>query len=232
MTSKAKTANEPTPAPTYDSRVGQTIQFTFTKNRKEYAVSHAFKPLEEERYFAFQEQAEGLAARFKSISTAIYDPKETLWLDLIESVSGYAEKPDFRDAVPIQHRIQVIAPLIDVFFPDVETSESSDLFDIDEVITVEFHAQQNDDLNIGLSHSFRPETKSQLDAFLAIEANQPIPNQIASAVKQSKAEKLVKLGKELLVSTTGYADGSAVPPWHLAATTQSFFLRQIASASK
>lgn len=215
----------------YDARKPQTIPLTVDKNGKKFRVTHSFKPLTNERFFEFQESIEDVSAKLTKVSTKMYEPKDTLWNELIETVEGYKERADWKAGVHVSHRTEAINGLIAIQFIDGDADTAEDaLWDIDDLTVIKFRTMQAGVLLTEMSHSFRPETKAEMDQFLAIESDQPEPNVLASAQKLSKAEKLCRLGKKLLVETEGYAAGSEVPAWHLAATVESFFGRQIAQA--
>jgi hypothetical protein len=228
---EAETPQEPSYQ--YDASKGQTIPLTVEKNGRKFRVTHSFKPLTNERFFEFQERIEEVTAKLTKYSTAMYEPKETLWNELIESVTGYKEREDFKAGVHLSHRTEAINGLITIQFVD-EDSDAADaaLWDIDDLTVIKFKTLQAGVLLTDMSHSFRSETKAEMDQFLAIESDQPEPNVLASAQKLSKAEKLCRLGKKLLMETTGYANGVEIPAWHLAATVESFFARQIAQAKR
>lgn len=216
----------------YDMRAGQSIPLQLTRNGKTYRVVHHLAPLTNERYFEFQEQIEDLGRRTTKLSSAVFEPKEQLWNELAESVEGYKIDGDWKRGVHIQHKSEAMTSLLEVQVADDEESKADELWSIDENIVITFRTMQGGALFTQMSHSFRPETKQDTDEFLAIEQGEPGPNDLATANRVSRAERLYKLGQKLLKEHKGYADGSEIPAWHLAATTESFFARAIAQAKR
>lgn len=220
----------------YDARTEQKIPFALTRNGREYRVSHTLQPLSAERYFEFREEIEEVDARTRKVSTAIYEPKHKLWKELAISREGFKETADWKESTHPSIAASVIDLYLHTLAIDPSEQEPDDdaddvLFDDEAPTRIEFRVLQAGAL-LTLSHSFAPETKAQMDQFMAIMLKQPEPNVLASAKRRSLAEKLCKLGRPLLVGHEGYADGSPIPPWHLAATVESYFLRRIAQVGK
>ena len=218
----------------YDSQVSQVIPFTLTRGGKDYQLTHTLKPLSNERYFKFQSEIEAMAEKVKSISTKIYQPKQTLWLDLIESQTGYKERPDWIEKMPQTDAVLAVNAILHAQVLDeseVDVKDGADLYDIDALTPITFRALFAGRL-LELTHQYRPMSQDEINQFLAIESNEPVPNVLASAVKLSKAENLYELGKTLLQERDGYADGSEIPAWHLATTTESYFLRHLGRMGK
>jgi hypothetical protein len=203
----AATSDAKEPLFLYDANSPQIIPLTITKNGKSFRVEHSFRPLTNERYFEFQERIDEVSAKTTKLSTAIFEPKESLWSELIEGVTGYKPRDDFKAGVPMAHRTEAVNALITI------------------LTEIKFRAIQAGVLLPEMSHSFRAETKAEMDEYLAIQSDQPNPNALASAQKLSKAERLYRLGKKILKDTAGYAADAEIPAWHLAATTESFFTR-------
>jgi len=175
-----------------------------------------------------------MASKVKKATTSIYTPKHALWNDLVESREGYTERPDWKEKTHQSDAVGVINALLHAQVLDeseIESKSKKALFDEDALTPIAFRALQAGVL-MTLSHSFRPETQAEMDEFLAIVTNEPLPNVLASAEKLSRPEKLYNLGSKLLADREGYADGSDIPPWHLAATIETFFLRQMARMGK
>jgi len=234
MTTKAKEAIELSDTQ-YDAGTGQSIPLTLTQGDKSFDVRHSLNALTDERYYKFLEQQESVektATKKAEITTAIHSPKIDLWNDLATSVEGYKTKDDFKESVHFTHKKEAIDGLLEVQFPDQDAAKADEGWDIDAFITVPFQAMFSGSLITNLSHSFRPESKAEMDEFLAMEFNQPDKNKMASAKRSPIQERLAELGRRLLKETTGYVPGSEVPSWHLAATTERFFLLQIAQAGK
>jgi hypothetical protein len=229
----AATSDAKEPLFLYDANSPQIIPLTITKNGKSFRVEHSFRPLTNERYFEFQERIDEVSAKTTKLSTAIFEPKESLWSELIEGVTGYKPRDDFKAGVPMAHRTEAVNALITIqFVDDEETKAENELWDIDDLTEIKFRAIQAGVLLPEMSHSFRAETKAEMDEYLAIQSDQPNPNALASAQKLSKAERLYRLGKKILKDTAGYAADAEIPAWHLAATTESFFTRQIIQARR
>jgi hypothetical protein len=230
---KAKEAKAPI---LYDSRIAQRIPFKLERGGKSYPMAHVLGPLSDERYFTFEASLEQMASKVKKATTGIYTPKHALWFDLVEAREGYKKTgPDWKKDTHQSDAIGAINALLHAQVLDDSELEVDDsigeLFDEDAATPISFRALQAGVL-MTLSHSFRPETQAEMDEFLAIATNEPLPNVLASAEKLSKAEKLYNLGSKLLAEREGYAEGSDIPPWHLAATTESFFLRQMGRMGK
>jgi hypothetical protein len=217
----------------YDAESVQQIPLTLNRNGRRFTVTHHLGPLSDERYFKFQDDAEQLAERLKKLTTAIHGPKGSLWSDLCVAVEGYLERDDWKAGVHQTHKSTAITALCDVQILDPEAvEEEGDVWDIDAPIVINFATMFSGVQLRNMSHTFRPESEAEMDEFLAIQANQPNENELASAVKISLAERMVRLGRKVLQDHSGYKNGSPVPAWHLAATTESFFLRQIAQTGK
>lgn len=215
----------------YDATAQQQIPLILTKGAKTFRVEHTLNPLSNERYFELQEDLAAIAEKVKAISSQVYEPKDSVWNDLAVEISGYKPRDDWKAGVPSVHRSEAVNALIYVNFDDnVSRAKDDDLWDIEDLIEIRFSAMFSGTLCIDIVHSFRAESKAEMDEYLAIESGSPIPGVIASAQKLSRAERLFNLGKKLLKDTQGYAPGSDVPAWHLAASTESFFVRQIAQA--
>lgn len=219
----------------YDMTADQKIPFTISKNGRDYPVAHILKPLSNERFFLMQEEILRMAERIKRLSTTMYEPKDKLWLDLVISREGYVEREDWQASTHQSDRIAAINALLHIQTldgPENETEEVNELFDDDALTKISFNAMFNGVLVANMSHSFRQESKAEMNTFLALETDDTDPNQLASAVKKSKAQKLYELGRTLFREAEGYKDSSQIPAWHLAVTTESYFLRQIARAGK
>lgn len=214
----------------YDSRIEQRIPLILHKNGKQYNLCHIIAPLDPDRFFEMERAAEQTASKLKKLSTDIYGPKQKLWSDLVQGREGYKDRADWKTATHQSDCIAVINALLhaDVLSnDDTEITTDEILFDDEELTVIAFNALQSGALITNMMHSFRQETKAEMDEFLALQTNEPNPNELASAIKLTKSEKLCRLGQRLLKGSTGYAEGSDIPPWHLAATTESFFIRQI-----
>lgn len=227
--------NKPQAPILYDSRISQVVPFILTRGGKDYPITHTVKPLEDPRYFEFQNQIETMAEKVKKVTTALYTPKHGLWHDLVESQTGYEERPNWKEKTHQSDAVAVINAILHAQVMDESEMDEADgageLFDVDGLTPITFRALQSGKL-LTLTHHFRPETQAETDQFLAIETNEPIPNVLASAQKLSKAEKLYNLGKPMIQDREGYAEGSDIPAWHVATTTESFFLRQLARMGK
>lgn len=236
MTTKAKEAPELELSDTqYDMRAEQDIPLTVHGNGKDYETRHRVAPLTDDRFFKLIDQiatAEKTVAKTAKVTTAYHGPKEMLYDELAVSVEGYKKRPDFKEGVHFTHKKEVIDGLLFVNFPAEDREAADEGWDIDALVNIPFHAMFSGTLITNMVHSFRPETKAEMDEFLGLEFNQPDPNQLASAKRQSRERRLADLGRRLLHSSEGYVPGSDIPAWHLARTTEMFFLRQIAQAGK
>lgn len=218
----------------YDAGKAQSVPLTIEKNGQEFVVRHNLAPLTNERFFEYSDQVETVVKRLKNLSTAILDPQYKLWLDLVQGREGYKDRDDWKAATHRNDAVAAIAGLIHVRVLDNEEVEAVNevvVYDEDALTEITFHALQGGVL-LTLSHSFREETKAEADEYMSIEVNQPNDSNLASAERLSKNEALCRLGNKLLKGTEGYAEGSEVPAWHLAATTETFFVRQAARLGK
>lgn len=218
----------------YDSNAVQIIPFTLTKNGKKYSVSYTVGPVSPERYFQLETDITQLADRTRKLSSDINNPKHKLYLDIVESRAGYKDSPDWKEATHQSDAVAVVQAILHAqVLDEADTDiENNDEFYDDEAFTgVSLNALFSGAL-LTLTHSYRPETKAEMDEFYAIETGDPNQNKLASAQKLSRPEKLYQLGRKLLREHNGYADGSDIPPWHIAATTEAYFLRQIARVGK
>lgn len=237
MTTKAtlqKTPAESTEPILYDSRSPQRIPLELEKSGQTFRLYHNLQPLSNDRYCEFQNRITELATRIKKLTTAILEPQHELWKELIDTREGYKERADWKEATHTNDAVAVITALLMVQVlenNEIEPKEGAPVYDEAALHIIAFRAMQSGAL-LTLSHSFREETKAEADEFLAIEANQSDDNNLASHDKVSKQERLYRLGKKLLQESDGYAEGSEVPAWHLAVTTETFFARQAARMGK
>jgi len=219
----------------YDAGAGQTVPLLLTKSGKEFRVSHTLNPLTDERYFSFLTDTLDSIQKAKKLTTDFYGAKYRLWSDLVISRQGYKERRDWKEVTHQSDCIAVINALLHIqILDDTDANTATDdvLFDDESLSVIAFNAMQSGVLISNMTHSFREESKAEMDEYLAIKSNDPVPNTIASAVKLSDEEKLCRLGRKILREWTGYADGSEIPAWHLAATTDTFFARQIGRMGK
>lgn len=221
------------PPTLYDVSQPQTIPFTITRGGKSFRVSHTVQPPSNERFFQLQEDIDETLSRAKKASTLVFDPKLILWKEIVISRTGFVDRDDWKEATHPSDAVGVINAMLHI---EVQAEEEQDvtnddeLLDDDALYVVAFNAQQGNALLTNLSHSFRQESKAEMDEYLAIISDQPSPNVMASAVKMSKAERYYRLGKKLLQGSTGYA--SDIPAWHLAFTVEVFLARQLGRMGK
>jgi len=221
----------------YDARKPQRIALKLTKNGIDYPLHHLIEPLTDERYFAFQLEMEERLGKGDGVNTdMIFGPKHRLWKELVTGREGYVERDDWKEKTHYTDANKAIDYLISILLTDIKkSSEETDgelLFDDDALTTIPFSTMYNG-INIqGMSHSFRQETKAEMDAFMAIENGEANPNELASAEKVSMAERYCRLGRKMIRGNVGYESGSPIPAWHLAGTTRAFFLRQLGRMGK
>jgi hypothetical protein len=219
----------------YDVRNPQTIPFAVTRGGKTFRVSHTVQPPSNERFFQLREAVEEALTRAKKVSSFVYDPHVELWKEIALSREGFKERDDWKevthpsDAVGVLNALFHITPLAE---EEQDITNDDELLDDEALYVVAFHAQQGNTLLPNLTHSFRQESKAEMDEYLAIMSDQPNPNALASSEKMSKAERYYRLGKKLLRGHTGYAEGSEVPAWHLAFTVEVFLARQLGRMGK
>lgn len=232
----------------YDAGASQTIPLSFEKTVRRdgrrilqrIRLTHTLNPLTDERYFQLEADIEKVRKRASAVTTAIWEPKVRLWNELIDSVTGYPNGNDPRKAVHDLDKTKAVEALlaVDVLSPetieyDIETEIIEDAVELDDEDTViPFRAMHNGALILNMSHSFRAETKAEIDEFLAIEQGQPNTNALASAEKLTVEARLCELGQKLLTDREGYTDDCETPAWHLAATTRAYFARQIQRLGK
>lgn len=219
----------------YDVREPQTIPFRVNRGGKDFRVAHTVQPPSNDRFFQLQSELEDSLTRAKKASTIVFDPKFALWKEIALSRDGFKDRDDWKEVTHPSDAVGVVNALLHVQVQtedEMEITNEDELLDDEALYVVGFNAQQGNALLIGLSHSFREESKAEMDEYLAIMANEPNPNELASAVKLSRAEKFNRLGKKLLKGRSGYADGSETPAWHLAFTTEIFLARQLSRMGK
>lgn len=237
MSAKTKRAEEPQVTSDrilFDARESQTFNFSLSQRGREIPISHTVDPVSDARYFAMSEELEKVSERLKKITSEIFVPKEKIWDEHVHASTGYGDRSDWKEKVSQDDKIGVVNAYFEVE-PDEEpasTDEGELIYDFDALTEIYFSCRFGSARLLGMVHKFREYTRSEKDEFLAIVANQPNPNELASAQRVSKVEKLARLGKKLLKETVGYAEGSDAPAWHLAATTEWYFLRELSRQGK
>jgi hypothetical protein len=221
-------------APLYRQNAPQRIPLTLTKNGRDYTLYHNISPLTDERYLQLENEiARENKRAAKRVTSEIYNPKFRLWQEIVESREGYRDRTDWKESTHPSDAIAVIQALLFAQVLDESDTEvaepQDDLYDDEALTGVSIRALQSGAL-LTLTHYFRQETKAEMDEFYSIVADQPNSNTLASAEHLTRAEKLWNLGRKVFKESDGY-DGP-VPVWHLAATTESFFLRQIGRMGK
>lgn len=235
---KAKEQKEPevsTERILYDATAEQTFKFTLSQKGHEIPISHTFSPVDDARFFQMSEEIERVAEKLKKITTGIFTPKEAVWDEHVKGQTGYGDRADWKERVSQDDKIAVV----NAYFhsepedaPEAEKDEKELVYDFDALTDIHFWCYFGSAQLRGMVHRFREYTRPEKDEYLAIAANQPVENALASAEKISKNEKLARLGKKLLKESEGYAPGTPVPAWHLAATTEWYFLRELARQGK
>lgn len=235
---KAKRAEEPritTERILFDARESQTFSFTLTQKGREIPISHTLAPVDDARYFQMSEEIERVSEKLKKITSDIFLPKERIWDEHIIEQTGYGDRTDWKERVSQDDKVGIVNAYFEVE-PDDEPDADDDLsdlvYDFDALTEIFFACRFGSAKLLGMVHKFREFTRSEKDEYLALIANQPNSNELASAQKTSKVEKLSRIGRKLLKETVGYAEGSHVPAWHLAATTEWYFLREMARQGK
>jgi hypothetical protein len=225
MTTKAKAEKEAENPVLYDREATQTVPLMIDG----YKVFHVLKPLTDDRYFAFEKGVKTAIKRAEKVGTAIWEPKQTLWRDLCPEIRNYPPGFPLEDVDQVD-TVQAINALLHVEVLPADEGEKSGVYDPTRLKKIEFRTLFCDESGkstlLTLSHSFKPDTKRQRDEFLAIMQNVQSDHALASLDSETKEEKLTRLGRELIVETSGYADGANIPAWHIANTTVSFFARQ------
>ena len=211
----------------YDMRSPQSVPLKIDG----HVVRHNLDPLSDERFYAFEKGVQNAVKRAKKVGTSLYEPKEQLWRELCTGLEGYKERSDWKEATDQAEAVQAINALLHIEILAADETDKEGVYDPEAPKTVEFKTAYAGVL-MTLSHSFRPDSKKERDEFMAIETDAPNENNLASLNSMTKSEQLAALGRRLLVASDGYADGSDVPAWHLAGTTESFFARQIAKMGK
>lgn len=181
------------------------------------------------------EEIEAVAEKLKKITSNIFLPKEEVWNEHVTAQTGYGERADWKDRVSQDDKIGIVNALLAVEpdeEPIAEKAEGEVVYDFDALTEIYFSCYYGSAKLYRMVHKFREFTRLEKDEFLAIAAGQPIEGALASAEKLSKAEKLHRLGKKLLKESVGYAPGSPIPAWHLAPTTEWYFLREISRQGK
>lgn len=230
---KAKQAVVTTNRILFDSKESQTFKFNLTQKGREIPISHTLSPVDDARFFQMSEEIESVSAKLKKITSDIFLPKERIWDEHVTAQTGYGDRADWKERVSQDDKIGIVNAYFSVEPDDEpESDEAGELiYDFDALTPIHFSCYFGSARLFGMCHKFREFTRPEKDEYLALVANQPNPNELASAEKLSKAEKLARLGKKLLKETEGYAD-DVVPAWHLAATTEWYFLRELSRQGK
>lgn len=241
MTTKAKAAESAAESPVvYDQNAAQLIPLSVDS----FKVFHLISPLTDERYFALEKSVIAAVKRAEKLNTRLWNPKHDLWRELCTEIRNYPS--DFAiSEVDQAEAVQAINSLLHVEVLEADTEAKTGIYDPRKPKTVEFRCvfadAEGKSTLLRLQHSFRPDSKAQRDAFLAIETNQPNDQVLVSLSSDSKQQKLAELGGELLTATAVYFNDEWIPgaytverppAWHLAKTTESFFARQIGKMGK
>lgn len=232
VTAKEQANQQEQTAPVlYDRSQPQIIPLDVTLGRKTFRVSHTLGMLSDERYFKFALEQEEMVRRAKKLTTGIYEPKHKLWKELAESVSGYGESADWKDQMYQADAVSAVNALLrcDPVRESEEVAEG-EVLEFNRKIPVTLKVMQSGIL-IEVTHYYREETKSQMDAYLAIISNAPDPNALASSVKKSTEQKFAELARQMVVESEGY-ENNDIPAWHLAESAPIFFQGQIARVGK
>lgn len=224
----------------YDYSKPQAVPLDLEKNGKMWRLIHNLNPCSEERYIQLQNEAVKAVKRgVKKPSTDILAPQRAIWNDLVSGVEGYRPREDWKDhihqndavaAITAMFHVEIL-PELDDLDDEPEIAADTEYYDDETPTVIKFRVLQSGVL-MTLSHSFKEEAKAQMDAFIRIDTNGPDSDKLASAAEETRAEKLYRLGKQLLVDSDGYEADSEIPIWHLAATTEEFFTRQMSRLGK
>lgn len=233
-TAKAKEPIISTDRILYDAAQPQTFKFNLSQRGREIPISHTLSPVDDPRFFQMCEEVEKVGERLKKITSDIFLPKEKVWDEHVTDQTGYGDRSDWKDRVSQDDKVAIVNAFFNVEPDDEpESDEEGELvYDFDALTPIHFQCYYGSAKLLGMVHKFREFTRAEKDEYFAISTNQPIENELASAQKLSKNERLARLGKKLLKESEGYAEGSQVPAWHLAATTEWYFLRELARQSK
>lgn len=237
---KAKEATEPSVSAErilYDSRESQTFGFALYQRGREIPITHTISPVDDARFFKMAEEidlATDRITRSKRITSDIYVPKEKVWDEHVHESTGYGDRADWKQRVSQDDKIGIVNAYFEVE-PDDEPEAEGDsgelVYDFDAHTPIYFWCRFGSAKLLGMVHKFREFTKPEKDEYLALATNQPTDARLSNE-KASKVERLANLGRKLLKETEGYAEGSHVPAWHLAATTEMYFTREIARQGK
>lgn len=238
MTTKAQVKKEPVESPErilFDVNQPQTFKFSLFQKGREIPITHTVNPVSDARYFLMNEEIEAVAVRLKKLTASMYLPKEKIWDEYVEKATGYPDIPDWKERVSQDDKIGVVNAYFEVEpdeEPEAKESDAALVYDFDALVEIYFSCRFGSAKLYGMCHRFREITRADKDEYFAILNNQTNETNLASAEKLSRVEKLDRLGRKLLKESEGYADGSRVPAWHLAATTEWYFLREQARQGK
>lgn len=219
----------------YDATAPQTFKFSLYQRGREIPISHTLSPVDDARFFQMSEEIERVAEKLKKITTGIFAPKEAVWDEHATDQTGYGDRADWKERVSQDDKVAIVNAYFSVEpddEPEAEESEKELIYDFDALVDIPFWCYFGSAKLHGMIHRFREYTRPEKDEYLQIAAGQSVENALASAEKISKNEKLARLGRKLLKESEGYAPGTPVPAWHLAATTEWYFLREIARQGK
>lgn len=216
----------------YDRSLEQIIPLEITKSNHTFRVSHTLSALSDTRYFEFAKEAETLIKKFakeEKFSVEIYSAKEKLWNDLAISRAGYKETPDWKQKTHILDKVNAVDALLhaQIVADSDDALDADTLFDDEALTEIKLRVMQSGAL-LDVKHFFREELKSELDEFLAIRSN--APNALASSVKQSASERLVKLYDAICDENEGYT--SDVPAFHKTIAVSAFLNGQFNRVGK
>lgn len=233
---KAKEAKEPsvsTDRILFDSTQPQTFRFSLLQKGREIPITHTVEPVGDSRFFQMHEEIEAVALRLKKLTVAMYAPKEKVWDEFVNESTGYGNVSNWKERVSQDDKVGVVNAYFEVE-PDDEpvASEGELVYDFDALVEIYFSCRYGSARLLGMCHKFREITRADKDEFFSILNNQANEANIASAEKLSRVEKLDRLGRKLLKEVEGYQDGTPIPSWHLAATTEWYFLREQARQGK
>lgn len=219
----------------YDADSVNKIFYVHTQKGKEYRVGHIWQPVSDERYFQYVVEA-GRAAkqieRNQALETAFFEPNVKLFDEFVSDRIGFAENPDWKEKTAEFTKSNSTKKYFsaEVIEKDAIPAEESELLDdSEETFETYLNVVQNGVL-IGTTHYWREETKDEMDEYLAILANAPRKNVLASAKKVTADERFCALYDSACVNQDGYK--ARVPAWHKHLMAKQFFEERFALLGK
>lgn len=226
---KEKFDNVKTKDALYDADAKQTVYLDIHKGSKVYDVSWEMNPLDDETFFTLTDELPENARRLKDkVSTEIFMPLAEIGSTLAIKRHGYKERADWKEKTKPADYVSIMNTILkaEIITDEINTDE---LLDDSEETPVTLSVVFNG-VEIRPIIYFKEETQAQIDEFLAIMAQQPQRNVLASAKKKSNERRMYELFTQLHAREEKYK--SRVPAWHAVEAVKSFLDMQLGRLGK